>query len=798
MKYIIILFVCISSLAHAQFINNTGIVITNSADLTTNGDWQNSGTIRNNGKITTSDHWQNTGTMDVTSYGGFVLQYTDDKNFSAGSNSSRLGYIQKEGAGQAIITGKVLVNDSLKILSGIIRMNSGADTLAFSSTLVSAANGSYVDGPMARFGTGTFSFPVGRAGQLLPIKFFNSNSTRVGVVVEDVPAGYATGDGVQSLGSFPYAWRTVAALPTNTASYVEVQAPDALVSGITSAIVVRKVDLINEFESMGAREVSGDGNNTKITSYSSGLGGLFSVANGYPGSIVGDSLVLVAMHDATNGTSWTNRTGWKSSQVKNWFGITEKGGRVTRVEMPNNNITGAIPSVIVNLNAMKTFNVGTNNVTSIPDLSAMPAITNLDVSGNNLDFASLESNASLIGINYVNQDSVGSPLYLEVPVNTNYTINVPVGGSNNQYQWKYKGVDIPGATNSTYQITGINRARMGDYVLQITNPLVPGLTLTSTKQRVLATADISGTMFVNTTTPATAGKMRLLKVTTVGGYDTIRDQSLNSNGTYLFDNVLLDDYLVNGFADTIAHKKAIPTYYENTVFWEEADTLFVEDNVIGLDIFSQFRPDPPTTGQGAIIGTFYLGDNPDGRIQKARVPKAAVAVRRAQGSGKGLTTVYTLIAYLFTDDNGEFDFSGLDAGEYRLNIQYPGYPMDTTSYIDITIGTTLFDRQVGVEAEVNKGKIEVKKLVITGWQEEVHAFTAYPNPTADYLFIKGAGVQSSKPQLIDATGKKVTVPIEWNNLDNRWELDIQNLQRGVYFLQVDKNGKIETAQIHVQ
>src|SRR5688572_16424137 len=174
MKYVIIILVCFCSQAQAQFINNNGIVITNSADLYTNGDWQNSGVIRNTGKITTSDTWQNTGTLAPNSWGGFVLQYTDDKSFSVGTNSATLGYIQKEGAGQAIITGKVLVTDSLKILSGIIRMNSAADTLSTSTSFVTVSNGSYVDGPMAHVGAGTFLLPVGSSGQSLPIKFYNS------------------------------------------------------------------------------------------------------------------------------------------------------------------------------------------------------------------------------------------------------------------------------------------------------------------------------------------------------------------------------------------------------------------------------------------------------------------------------------------------------------------------------------------------------------------------------------------------------------------------------------------------
>ncbi|HEU5289607.1 MAG TPA: T9SS type A sorting domain-containing protein [Cyclobacteriaceae bacterium] len=799
MKYVAIIFVCISSLTHAQFINNTGIVIANSSELVTNGDWQNSGTILNNGKITTSENWQNNGILDVASYGGFVFQNLSDKNFNAGSNSSKIGFLQVEASGQVIITGKLLVNDSLKILSGVIKMNSAADTLATASTLVYASNGSYVDGPMAHFGAGTFSLPVGSSGQSLPITFYSATSNRVGVVVEPLPAGYSAGEAVESITAFPYAWRSVKSLASDTASYVEVKVPDALVTGITNPVLAKKVPDLNQLEGMGSRLVSSDGNNTTVRSYSRGLKGLFSIANGFPGNMLGDSTQLVALYNSTNGVSWTNKTNWTTSAVSNWYGITEKGGRVTRVVLPNNNVSGTVPATITTMNALKIFNVASNSITTVPNFTTVPAITTLDVSGNNLDFGSLESNAGLIGVNYVNQAPVNPPLDIEIPVNTNYQLQIPVAGTSNVYTWKLNGNVIAGSTTDTHDIVGIKRATMGTYVLEITNPLVPGLVLTSSNQRILATADISGTLFVSTTAPATAGKMQLLKVTSTGSYDTTRIQNLNSNGTYLFDNVVLDDYIVNGYADTIVHKKAIPTYYENTIFWEEADTLFVEDNITGLDIYSEFKPDPPTAGQGEINGTLYIGDEPDGRTSKVRAQKAtAVAVRRAEGSGKGLATVYRLIGYIFTDEEGEFDFTKLETGLYRLNIQYPGYPMDTNSYIDITIGSTLFDRQVGVEAEVTHGKIEVKKLVITGWEEEAHAFTAYPNPTADYLFVKGAGVGNSRPHLTDATGRKVIVPTDWNNQDVRWELNIRNLQRGVYFLQMNRNGKIETAQIHVQ
>jgi hypothetical protein len=800
---IIITFVCISSWVNAQFITNTGIIITNSANLATNGDWQNSGAIRNNGIIATTDSWTNTGTLDNNSTGGFILQYATSKSFSAGSNSARIGFIQKEGIGDAAVTGRLRIMDSLKILSGIIKMNTTADTLGISSnTLVSVSNGSFVDGPMARFGAGTFLFPLGSSGQYLPLKFYNSTAARVGAVIKSLPAGFAAGEAVQSLPAFPYAWQTVKTLTSDTASYVEIQMPNALASGITNPIVVRKVGGVNQLEGMGSRLVTSDSLSTAVRSYSKGLQGLFSIGNGFTGNLLGDSTELVALYNSTAGNSWTNRTNWRANTVGTWFGITEKGGRVTSVNMPNNNINGTVPPTIVNMSALKVLNIASNDVTSIPDFTVLPALTTLDVSGNNLDFGSLESNASLIGVNYVNQDSVADPLYIEIPVNTNFQLDIPVNGTSNEYQWKLNGVEIPGATSDTYDITSINRATMGDYVLEITNLLVPGLILTSSNQRVLATADIAGTLYENNDQAVTDGTMRLLKVTSTGSYDTTQVQAVSNNGAYLFDNVVLDDYLVNGFADTsvVAYNKALPTYFEKTIFWEEADTLVLEDNITGLDISSEFKPDPPTTGQGEITGAFFETTPDEGRIKaRTRVSKAAVTVRRAEGSGRGKAEILTLIAHTFTDENGEFTFTKLDEAEYRLNIQLPGYPMDTNSYVTIPIVDNLFDRQVGVEAEVIEGKIEVRKLVITGWYEERHLFTAYPNPTVDFLFIKGKEHDRNlKFMLTDATGKLVEVPSDWDDMGQQWKLNIHGLQKGIYFLQVNKNGKTETAQIVIQ
>ena len=66
-----------------------------------------------------------------------------------------------------------------------------------------------------------------------------------------------------------------------------------------------------------------------------------------------------------------------------------------------------------------------------------------------------------------------------------------------------------------------------------------------------------------------------------------------------------------------------------------------------------------------------------------------MVVRRKRSIGKGTELqafVYDLIAYVTTNDEGEYSVPGLEPGTYRFNVPYPGIPMDTiNSNIDIEV-----------------------------------------------------------------------------------------------------------------
>lgn len=104
----------------------------------------------------------------------------------------------------------------------------------------------------------------------------------------------------------------------------------------------------------------------------------------------------------------------------------------------------------------------------------------VDVS-NYLDIRSLryiaggKSDPAFIAYNY-NSFSLGAPAITTQPVsqivcpgNQPVTFSVAADGLDLTYQWKFGGVNIPGATSSTYTINNVTPANYGQYAVQVSN-----------------------------------------------------------------------------------------------------------------------------------------------------------------------------------------------------------------------------------------------------------------------------------------------------------------------------------------
>src|SRR5690606_9373601 len=139
-----------------------------------------------------------------------------------------------------------------------------------------------------------------------------------------------------------------------------------------------------------------------------------------------------------------------------------------------------------------------------------------------------------------------------------------------------------------YVLASVDRQTMGEYKVKVTNPLLPGLILESNPHTVLAYTNIGGRLLSGSEIPASAGEVTLYRVQP-GAFEPVETVPLSDGGKWHFEKVVLDDYQIRAFADTLVHVDALPTYYVNTIYWEEADTLSLIGPVENLDIVSNFK-----------------------------------------------------------------------------------------------------------------------------------------------------------------------------------------------------------------
>jgi Leucine-rich repeat (LRR) protein len=506
-------------------------------------------------------------------------------------------------------------------------------------------------------------------------------------------------------------------------------------------------------------------------------------------SLERDSIALLLLYEKTNGDSWTNKANWLTTPLGSgtWAGVSVANNRVTALDLSANNLAGGVPASIADIENLQAINLSNNQITSLPDLSSMALLTSLNVSVNKLDFGSLEPNVAIPGFVYSSQAILGTTSTVYLAAGDSYTFDATSPGLNNQYQWKHNGSNVTGATQSILQIPSIARDNMGAYECHITNSTVTQLTLRTAVDTVFAVSNLTGTVFIAAAQPAVAGTVTLYKVTTTGAFDLAEVTDINADGSFQFSNVILGDYQLLGFADTLQHVRALPTYYKNTIYWEEADTIEVDANVTPLlDIMTQFEPESVPAGQGVITG-YVEEDTDDGRVKAPkRVANAGVSVRRVEGTGRDKEEVLTLYSYVLTDENGEFSFFNLPVGDYRLNIQYPGYPMDPNSFVTIPIGED-FESEKRVEAVVEAGKIVVNELVITHvWSLEDYEADLYPNPSTSYVNFRFARPSVSRAvNLYDLNGKKL---IQMNAGRKEERMDVRELSAGTYFINIHDHG----------
>ena len=102
-----------------------------------------------------------------------------------------------------------------------------------------------------------------------------------------------------------------------------------------------------------------------------------------------DHAALVAFYHATGGPNWTNNENWLTDALLHrWYGVgmDHNTGRVTRISLTRNNLTGPIPSELGNLSKLRALNLWENHLTGPipPELGNLGNLEVLQLSYNQL------------------------------------------------------------------------------------------------------------------------------------------------------------------------------------------------------------------------------------------------------------------------------------------------------------------------------------------------------------------------------------------------------------------------------
>ncbi len=538
-------------------------------------------------------------------------------------------------------------------------------------------------------------------------------------------------------------------------------------------------------------------------------------------SLERDSTSLIAMYDALGGENWAVGSDWPTTPISSWDGngITLGSNRVTGIDLSSNNLSGSVPEDVIDLGQVSSINLAGNEITSLPDMTSLPNLTTFNVENNKLTFGSLEPNASILST-YAPQSAIGEEFETQIDKGQSFLLTFEVDGEENNYSWlrdtsrynqAFQGVPITEADQSSLLIENIDFVNMGEHRLRVQNTLLPDLTLESETQTVWAQADIDFTPIYNNLidqpAPLDEGEGWLFEIIPEQPYDSVFTEPTLIDGNGLsFQDVRLGDYLVfvrtdtlllrdvNGEVDSV---QVLPTYFESTIDWAEADVLELRD-FVDDSLFMQQQPRPLTDKDGDGIVRLLVesdfADESSGRIEaRRRVQKAGCSLRRRTTGGGGRPDQdeeYVLIAYKETDEEGRVSFGFLPTGFYRLNIQYPGIPMDTTSFVEFEIEEDQEEGGFELEADVTEEGIFVRVIEALGFYRKYFKdLNVYPVPADQTLSIAYDKLNSDgvEVRLVDLRGQTVRQVSLQKGYQRSIQLDVHDVEGGVYLLYfVDK------------
>ena len=267
----------------------------------------------------------------------------------------------------------------------------------------------------------------------------------------------------------------------------------------------------------------------------------------------------------------------------------------------------------------------------------------------------------------------------------------------------------------------------------------------------------------------------------VQGSRAVQSESVQSDGSFLFEKLIIGDYYIYAVPDTNNTNSSVPSYYANKLSWIDAYVLPVYANVYDIDIFLPLVDYILPVGEASISGHMDLPKDLLYNQDIYCTPWFQTNSDMFCNNGLSNVTVFlynktqhTLLDYTLTNQLGNFYFNNLPYGGYIVDVEKAGY--HTTPSLVITLSPQ-HKAETDVVISINQQKIAVYT------DAEIHNdnyVTVFPNPAFAEINILIDKPQLTQIKIYNVFGNCIiSTSVNINSLN--YKLNIESLNPGLYF-----------------
>ena len=489
-------------------------------------------------------------------------------------------------------------------------------------------------------------------------------------------------------------------------------------------------------------------------------------------------------------------------------GVTLANNRAQSIDISGLGASDTLSEAIRDVESLESLDISNNEITVLPDLTgSLPNLIEFKISENLIQFTDIEKNFNFNENEQV-IDYLGGMKSFDLGADsvtfqqgTPFDLSFTFEGNNVSYAWEfvpYRETEAQSVgQESTYAVDSIKRSDMGTYRLLATDSGVPGLELQTDSTLVLAFAQLTGTVETPSGSGLPSGLMDVFEIdpTSETGYPLKDSLVAVTDGTFTVPNLILGDYICLTFDPS---DEFLPTYFGNTIDWDEADDTGIivinQDTEVSNYVMLSALGDIPANEENGeldmLVETNFDEDGEqDSRIERRRRARRAACFlsRRTRAGGGRLdqSGEFELIAFQETDDNGNVSFGNLPEGEYRINIQFPGIPMEDSEQVEFVIEPGEEGSQFSANAEITEDGISVEVEKILGIiRKYFRDLSIYPNPANENFTLKYGRLlaENVRMRMISLSGTTLKDIEIADGYDQEITVTTTDVEEGVYVL----------------